>query len=213
MFVCVARLTLQIPESGSLKAKRQVLRRVTDRVKARFNVAVAEVDDQDLWQKATLGLSVVGNERRHVDEQLEKVIHFVEEMYVAPLLSRQTEIMGFGDSLYTPAARAPAAARAASVGADSDDEALDEDGAGDEAGPEADLEDLIAGMGRGDRSMAEAEGLGAWSPRSGKREGGQAGGQAGGQGGVGAGQRGPLSEDDVRARARGLRNPREWEKK
>ncbi len=208
MFVGVARLTLQIPESGSLKAKRQVLRRVTERLKARFNVAVAEVDDQDLWQKATLGVSVVGNERRHIDEQLEKVIHFVEEMYVAPLLSRQTEIMGFGDSLYTPAARAPAVTRAAS--ADSDDEELDEDGEGDEAGPEADLEDLIAGMGRGDRSMAEAEGLGAWSPRPGKREGGQAVGQAVGGG---AGQRGPLSEDDVRARARGLRNPREWEKK
>ena len=70
MFVCVARLTLQIPESGSLKAKRQVLRRITDRVKARFNVAVAEVDDQDLWQKATLGLSVVGNDRRHVVDDL-----------------------------------------------------------------------------------------------------------------------------------------------
>ena len=66
MFVCVARLTLQIPESGSLKAKRQVLRRVTDRVKARFNVAVAEVEDNDLWQKAHVALAVVGNDRRHV---------------------------------------------------------------------------------------------------------------------------------------------------
>lgn len=218
MFVGVARLTLQIPESGSLKAKRQVLRRVTERLKARFNVAVAEVDDQDLWQKATLALAVVGNERRHVDEQLEKVIHFVEEMYVAPLLSRQTEIMGFGDSLYTPAPRAPLAARDARAASDKDvlDEGLDgeEDGDGDEAGPEADLEDLIAGMGRGDRSMAEAEGLGEWTPRPGKREGGPALGQSGGQAvGGGVGQRGPLSEDDVRARARGLRNPREWEKK
>ena len=60
MFVGVARLTLQIPDSGSLKSKRQVLRRVTDRVKARFNVAVAEVEDQDLWQRATLALAVVG---------------------------------------------------------------------------------------------------------------------------------------------------------
>src|SRR5688572_10037393 len=108
MFVCVARLTLQIPESGSLKAKRQVLRRITDRVKARFNVAVAEVDDQDLWQKATLALAVVGNDRRHVDEQMEKVIHFVEEMYVAPLISRQTEIMAFGDTLYSPGRPLPA---------------------------------------------------------------------------------------------------------
>ena len=48
MFVGVARLTLQISDSGSLKSKRQVLRRITDRLKARFNVSVAEVEDQDL---------------------------------------------------------------------------------------------------------------------------------------------------------------------
>jgi uncharacterized protein YlxP (DUF503 family) len=199
MFVGVARLTLQIPESGSLKAKRQVLRRVTDRLKARFNVAVAEVDDQDLWQKATLGLSVVGNDRRHVDEQMEKVIHFVEEMYVAPLLSRQTEIMGFGDTLYTPT-------RSAAVTRDEEDEeAGDLDGDEDEAGPEADLEELIAGMGRGDRSMAEAEGMVDWERRSARREGGQPG--------ITPQRRSPLSDDDIRARARSLRNPREWEKK
>ncbi|OJH34709.1 DUF503 domain-containing protein [Cystobacter ferrugineus] len=199
MFVGVARLTLQIPESGSLKAKRQVLRRVTDRLKARFNVAVAEVDDQDLWQKATLGLSVVGNDRRHVDEQMEKVIHFVEEMYVAPLLSRQTEIMGFGDTLYTPP-RSTSAARD-----EEDEEAGDLEGDEDEAGPEADLEELIAGMGRGDRSMAEAEGMVDWARRPGKRESGLTS--------VAPERRGSLSDDDIRARARSLRNPREWEKK
>jgi uncharacterized protein len=202
MFVCVARLTLQIPESGSLKAKRQVLRRVTERLKARFNVAVAEVDDQDLWQKATLGLSVVGNERRHVDEQMEKIIHFVEEMYVAPLLSRQTEIMGFGETLY-PAGRVPSAARASS-----EDEDLEDEGGGDEdeAGPEADLEELIAGMGRQDRSMAEAEGMVDWERRHGGREGMSSRPSL-------SAARPPPPLEEARARARSLRNPREWEKK
>src|SRR5512132_4341740 len=99
MFVAVARLTLQIPESGSLKAKRQVLRRVTDRVKARFNVSVAEVDDNELWQRAVIGLAVVGNDRRHVNEQIDKIVHFVEEMYVAPLIGREMEIIALGDRL------------------------------------------------------------------------------------------------------------------
>ena len=201
MFVCVARLTLQIPESGSLKAKRQVLRRVTERVKARFNVAVAEVEDQDLWQKATLALAVVANERRHVDEQMEKIIHFVEEMYVAPLLSRQTEVMGFGDSLYHAGA-APAAAR---------DEGGDASGSRDgaeegteEGGPGTDLEDLIAGMGRSDRSMAEAEGMMDWERRHGRRDE--------------AAPKPPTADpssslEEARMRARSLRNPREWEKK
>jgi len=200
MFVCVARLTLQIPESGSLKAKRQVLRRVTERVKARFNVAVAEVDDQDLWQKATLALAVVGNDRRHVDEQMEKIIHFVEEMYVAPLISRQTEIMGFGDTLYT-AARPLSAARDEEE--DSEADSFGEDA--EEAGPEADLEELIAGMGRGDRSMAEAEGLVDWERRHEGRESGRH---------VASPERGGSSPlDEARARARALRNPRDWEKK
>src|SRR5215831_17922880 len=101
MFTCVSRLTLAIPESGSLKAKRQILRRVMDRLKARFNVAVAEVDDNDLWQKATLGLAVVGNERKHVNEQMDTIIHSVEEMYVAPLISRETEITSFGDQMFS----------------------------------------------------------------------------------------------------------------
>lgn len=201
MFVCVARLTLQIPESGSLKAKRQVLRRVTERVKARFNVAVAEVDDQDLWQKATLALAVVGNERRHVDEQMEKIIHFVEEMYVAPLISRQTEIMAFGDTLYTPGRPLPAERD------EDESEEFDEEGGGEdgeEAGPEADLEELIAGMGRGDRSMAEAEGMADWERRHGEREGGRP---------ARAADKGPVDLDEARARARSLRNPRDWEKK
>ena len=62
MFVGVARLTLQIADSGSLKSKRQVLRRITDRLKARFNVSVAEVEDQDLWQRATIALAVVSSD-------------------------------------------------------------------------------------------------------------------------------------------------------
>ena len=209
MFVCVARLTLQIPESGSLKAKRQVLRRITDRVKARFNVAVAEVDDQDLWQKATLALAVVGNERRHVDEQMEKVIHFVEEMYIAPLISRQTEIMGFGDTLYNPGP--PRALRRAEDGDGESEEFEDGEGGEEEAGPEADVEDLIAGMNRGDRSMAEAEGMVDWERRHEGQESERAASKAARASPAPERPMDPLEE--ARARARSLRNPRDWEKK
>ncbi|AKF80506.1 hypothetical protein MFUL124B02_12705 [Myxococcus fulvus 124B02] len=205
MFVGVARLTLQIPESGSLKSKRQVLRRVMDRVKARFNVAMAEVEDQDLWQKATLALSVVGNERRHVDEQLEKVIHFIEEMYVAPLMSRETEILAFGEQLF-----AGGPSQASSLGAKSARQVLDEE---DEAlSPEeaaAESEAAIARFLRGERaSLAEAEGLGDWERRhDGDNDGGPGTGRPSPSGG------GRMTLDEARARARALRNPRDWEKK
>lgn len=167
MFVGVARVTLQVPDSGSLKAKRQVLRRVTDRVKARFNVSVAEVDDQDLWQRATLALAVVGNDQRHVNEQLDKILRFIDEMYVAPMVERQMEIIPLGDRLF--------------------------DGPAGEPGLPVMRE----------RSLAEAEGLGEWDERHDT--------PARGTETNGAGPRPSL--DEARARARSLRNPREWEKK
>lgn len=208
MFVGVARLTLQIPDSGSLKAKRQVLRRVTDRVKARFNVAVAEVDDQDLWQKAALALAVVGNERRHVDEQLEKIIHFIEEMYVAPLMARETEILGFGDQLFTGSGPARSPGRARPVAEEAGD---GEDG--EEESPEvaaAQTEAAIARFLRGERgSLAEAEGLGDWERR---HEGDNDGGP-GSMGRPSPSGGGRMTLDEARARARSLRNPRDWEKK
>jgi hypothetical protein len=200
MFVCVARLTLQIPASGSLKAKRQVLRRVTDRVKARFNVSIAEVDDNDLWQRATLALAVVGNDGRHVDEQMSKILHFIEEMYVAPVIARATEIISLGDRLFT--AERPGDGLEA-AGGDSDEESLE-----DEEDGGLSTEDLIANFAKGgaDRSMAEAEGMGDWE----SRHGGQAGADLGRPAPAGGGR---FTLDEARVRARGLRNPRDWEKK
>jgi uncharacterized protein len=193
MFVCVARLTLQIPDSGSLKAKRQVLRRVTERVKARFNVAVAEVDDQDLWQKASIALVVVGNERRHVDEQMEKIIHFVEEMYIAPLISREKEILAFGDQLFSHEVAPPSSPKKA-------DDEEETDGGSQGLSPD----ELIASLNRGERSMAEAEGMAEWERRHESRASVGKSAPSGG---------GALTLDEARARARNLRNPRDWEKK
>jgi len=174
MFVGVARLTLQIPDSGSLKAKRQILHRVTDRLKAKFNAAIAEVADNDLWQKATIGIAVVGNDQRHVNEQLEKIIHYVDEMYVAPLIARETEILSMGDQLFSTA------------GTD-------------------DRGNYNLSIPRGDRSLAEAEGMADWDSRHEDK--------APPSGGSSSRTPGKLSPEEARAKARRLRNPREWEKK
>lgn len=178
MFVCVARLTLEIPAAASLKAKRQVLRRVTDRVKAKFNVAVAEVEDNDVWNRAVIALAVVGNERRHVNEQMDKILQFIDDLYVAPVASKELEILAFGEDLFTGSAG-------------------------------MDLGFLT--IPKGERSLAEAEGLGAWETRHEKQvppptpsaPNGQKKGQP---------KKDPkLSLDDARALARSLRNRRDWE--
>ena len=69
---------LRLPENHSLKGKRRVLKSITAQVGNRFNVSIAEVDDQDLWQLATLGVSCVSNDRRHANETLSRVIQFID---------------------------------------------------------------------------------------------------------------------------------------
>ncbi len=78
MHIGVARVELLLAENGSLKGKRMVVKSVAQRVRNRFNVAVAEVDTQDAWQVATLGIVCVSDDRRHTNEVLSKVLEFIE---------------------------------------------------------------------------------------------------------------------------------------
>lgn len=77
MNVGVCKVRLRLPENLSLKGKRQVLKSITTRVRNKFNVSVAETDDHDLWQLATLGICCVSNNKRHANEVLSKVIDFI----------------------------------------------------------------------------------------------------------------------------------------
>jgi uncharacterized protein YlxP (DUF503 family) len=95
--VGIARLTLFLPTSHSLKEKRMVLRRVKDRCKQKFNVAVAEVEENDVWQRAVLGLAVVGNERRFVESALDEVIRYVRGE--AEVTNAERELQTFNDAL------------------------------------------------------------------------------------------------------------------
>jgi hypothetical protein len=78
MIVGVCRVTLRLPENGSLKGKRQVLRSLTQRLRNKFNVAVAEVDDNDRWQIATIGVTCVSNDARHAREMLDSIVSFIQ---------------------------------------------------------------------------------------------------------------------------------------
>ena len=79
MHVGICRASLRVPGNQSLKGKRQVARSIISRVRNKFNVAIAEVDDNDLWQRLTLGISCVSNDSRHANEVLSKVMQYIEE--------------------------------------------------------------------------------------------------------------------------------------
>ena len=101
MFVGVLRLTLYLPEPGSLKSKRHLLRSAIDRVKARYNVSVAEVGANDLWQRSVVGVVAVGNEHAFVNETLDKVADFVASMHGGQIhvTDRVLSIEAYGDGL------------------------------------------------------------------------------------------------------------------
>jgi len=91
MFVGIVRIELHLPASGSLKDKRSVVRSLKERIRQRVQAAVAEVDHQDLWQRAALGVAVVSGDRHQVGELLQSVRRLVEGTYGAELIDWQEQ--------------------------------------------------------------------------------------------------------------------------
>lgn len=91
MIVGVLKLSLVLAENHSLKGKRGVLRRIQARVSHQFNISVAECGDQDLWQSAVLGFSVVSSSRQVVEATLQKVVEFVDNLGLAQVGEAETE--------------------------------------------------------------------------------------------------------------------------
>ena len=93
MHVGVCRIKLRVPENLSLKGKRRVLKSITTRVGSKFHVSVAEVDDQDLWQLATLGICCVSNDKRHTNAVLSTVVGFItDSRFDVEILDYEIEI-------------------------------------------------------------------------------------------------------------------------
>lgn len=95
MFVGICQIDLVIHDNHSLKGKRQVLKTIMEKVKNRFNVSIAEVADNDVWQRSQIGFSVVGNDSRHVNSVLDKALNFIEGLHVAEIIDHRIEIMKY----------------------------------------------------------------------------------------------------------------------
>jgi len=93
MIVGLCTVELYLPESQSLKEKRQVLLSLKDRLREKFNVSVAEVGDQELWQKAVLGMVCVANEQQHVNRVLDQGLNVIRSVPTVDLLKFQIEFL------------------------------------------------------------------------------------------------------------------------
>jgi uncharacterized protein YlxP (DUF503 family) len=78
MLIGVLTVRIEIGESQSLKDKRMVVRSLITRIRDKLNVSAAEVDDLDVWQRATMGFAVISNDGAHNDQVLDKVVRLIE---------------------------------------------------------------------------------------------------------------------------------------
>jgi uncharacterized protein len=97
MVVGVCRVTLMVGDSHSLKEKRAAIRRIKDRTRLKFNVAIAEVGDQDAWQSAVLGFAVVANDKRFVQEMVDKILGFIDSLAVAKMVDDEKDFITYGE--------------------------------------------------------------------------------------------------------------------
>lgn len=91
--VALGLVELVIEGADSLKGKRHVLKGIKEKVKHRFNVSVAEVDHEDLWQRATLAVACVSNDGRHANEVVQKAVNYIESLADGAVIDVRVELL------------------------------------------------------------------------------------------------------------------------
>jgi uncharacterized protein YlxP (DUF503 family) len=93
MPVGLLTLDLHISEAQSLKDKRQVLRSLKDRLRGQFNVAVAELEHEETWQRSVVGIVTLSNEEHHVQQTLQKVLAEADRVLGPALIGHAMEVL------------------------------------------------------------------------------------------------------------------------
>jgi uncharacterized protein YlxP (DUF503 family) len=91
--VALGTVDFHLPDVDSLKGKRQVLKSLKDKLRNRFEVAVAEVDHHDVWQRATLAVACVSHDPRHANAVVSKAMDFIESQIDGRVLDTSLEIL------------------------------------------------------------------------------------------------------------------------
>ena len=89
----VLLIQLYIPSAQSLKDKRMVLKSLKDKVRLKFNVSISELDRDDKWQAASLGISMIGNDKRYMDGCLQNILSYIERMNGAEITEQHMEFL------------------------------------------------------------------------------------------------------------------------
>ncbi|OPX84306.1 MAG: hypothetical protein A4E53_04083 [Pelotomaculum sp. PtaB.Bin104] len=93
MLIGVLKVELFIGEAESLKDKRKILKSLIDRIRSRFNVSIAEVGEQDVWQRSTLGIVTVSNGQAHINQVLAAIVNFINNQGTVVITDYQTQVL------------------------------------------------------------------------------------------------------------------------
>jgi len=93
MVVGICQVRLVFHDVFSLKEKRGIVKRIMGRVRSKFPVSIAEVEDNDLWQTGVVGFCMIGNDRAFINSCLDKVLDFIENLYLADVGEHQIELI------------------------------------------------------------------------------------------------------------------------
>jgi len=93
MHVGVLHVRLHVPQAGSLKEKRQVVRSILDRARNHYRVAAAEVEEQDIHRIAVLGFASVSESRHHAEEVVQKILDGLRRHPAARVIEHELEVL------------------------------------------------------------------------------------------------------------------------
>lgn len=99
MVVGVSCVEIFFPESHSLKDKRQMIKKVVEKTRAKFNISIIEVKQTNLWQRASVGFALMGINRDHVNSAIENVHRHIESLYLGEIINTWTEIIVMGNEV------------------------------------------------------------------------------------------------------------------
>jgi hypothetical protein len=93
MVAGLGTITFRLHDCRSLKGKRKIVKSIISRLRNNFNVSVAEVGSNDIYQKAVIGFSLVGNNRKVINSKIDKIFNLAEELNLAEIIDTEMEII------------------------------------------------------------------------------------------------------------------------
>jgi hypothetical protein len=91
--VGICKIDFLIHDNHSLKGKRRVIKSVVGKVKSRFNISIAEVENNDLWQRGSLGIAAIGNDEKFINAMLDKILNFIDELHLVDIVDHSFEFI------------------------------------------------------------------------------------------------------------------------